>query len=374
MRLVHLAGYGGPYAGSFIPMLRAVMRAARRRGWSGELVFGPAARGRGWLQELREDEIPVRIAPTASRSELSRMVGSILAASDEPTVLHTHFTTFDVPALRAARRRSATAVFWHIHTPHGTGLGVRARNLFKYAVLGRQVDRILCVSAEVAATVRARGGPRDRLVVAPNAIDTERFACASGADREQARRSLGLDPGRPLLVHFGWDWHRKGGDVFCESVRRLADAGRDVAGVTVGGGDAARTAARELGLPPAALRVDEARDDVRVFYAAADVFVAPSRAEGTPYSVLEALSSGAPVVASRIPGHVEIGDEVGACRLVPLDPGAVAETAAAVLDRPAARAADEAAAGRAWVRHNRDLARWSEQLMERYEEALPTGR
>ena len=34
VRLVHLAGYGGPYAGSFVPMLRGVMRAARDRGWS----------------------------------------------------------------------------------------------------------------------------------------------------------------------------------------------------------------------------------------------------------------------------------------------------------------------------------------------------
>jgi hypothetical protein len=33
VRLIHLAGYGGPYPGSFIPMLRAVIGAAARRDW-----------------------------------------------------------------------------------------------------------------------------------------------------------------------------------------------------------------------------------------------------------------------------------------------------------------------------------------------------
>ena len=69
VRLIHLAGYGGPYPGSFIPMLRAVMGAAERRGWSREAVFTPISRERVWLGELDEDGFPTashRRAPRAA--------------------------------------------------------------------------------------------------------------------------------------------------------------------------------------------------------------------------------------------------------------------------------------------------------------------
>jgi glycosyltransferase involved in cell wall biosynthesis len=118
------------------------------------------------------------------------------------------------------------------------------------------------------------------------------------------------------------------------------------------------------------LRVHESRDDVRVFYAAADVFMAPSRAEGTPYSVLEAVSSGTGVVASEIPGHIAIGRNVPACRLTALDSAAMSGAAASLLDRPAQQVQSDARAGHDWMRQNRDLARWSEELIERYEIAL----
>ena len=159
MRLVHLAGYGGPYAGSFVPMLRGVMRAARDRGWSCEAVFGPAASDRVWLDELRDDGIPFRIAPSSSRADVSGLVRSVLAESAEPTILHKHFTSFDIPAAMAAGRHDATKVFWHVHTPHHGSLPMRARNRLKYGLLGRRVERILCVSSELAEVVVDRGAP-----------------------------------------------------------------------------------------------------------------------------------------------------------------------------------------------------------------------
>jgi glycosyltransferase involved in cell wall biosynthesis len=351
-------------------MLRAVARAARERGWSCELVFSPVAHDREWLDELREDGIPFRVAPAASRPELSRLVRSLLSESDEPTILHSHFTTFDLACALAARRRGTAAVFWHVHTPHGHSLRLRSRNLFKYGVVGRTVDCILCVSTELVDVVTKRGAPRDRVVHAPNAVDTGRFPLASTDDRERARRVLGLESAHRVLVHFGWDWHRKGGDLFCETVSRLRGGGRDVVGVTVGGAGAAEAAGARLGLSPDVLRMHESRDDVRVFYAAADVFMAPSRAEGTPFSVLEALSSGTGVVASEIPGHIEVGRNVPACRLTALDSAALSGAAASLLDRPVHQVRGDAAAAHDWVRQNRDLARWSEELIERYEIAL----
>lgn len=374
LRVVHLAGYGGPYAGSFIPMLRAVLGAAAQRGWRAEAVFSPVARDRPWLDELRAESVPFRLAPSVSRREVTGLVRSLLAESDEPTILHTHFTTFDVPCVVAARGREASAVFWHVHTPHGHGLRLRARNLLKYGIAGRGTERILCVSAELADVVIGRGAPRGRVEHVPNAVDADRFDLASAAERDRARRDLGLRPGERVLAHFGWDWRRKGGDLFCAAVARLRDAGGEVVGITVGSEGPARAAARQLGLGSDVLRVHEARQDVRAFYAAADVFMAPSRAEGTPYSVLEAVSSGTAVVASDIPGHIEIGRSVPGCRLAPLaDPAALERATTDLLDRSPHEVDSDARAGHDWVRRNRDLAQWTEALIERYE-AVVGGR
>jgi glycosyltransferase involved in cell wall biosynthesis len=361
VRLVHLAGYGGPYAGSFIPMLRAVMAAGRRRGWSCEAVFGPAARDQGWLAELGQDGILVRLAPSGSRADVSATVSALLAENDSSTILHTHFTAFDIPCARHASRRTATAVFWHVHTPHGGSLRLRARNRVKYTVFGRRVDQILCVSAELADLVVARGAPRNRVVYVPNAIDAERFRLAAQGEREEARRALGLRPGQEVLVHFGWDWDRKGGDLFCAAVARLREAGRDVVGITVGGRDKAGPAVRTV----------SPREDVRTFYAAANVFMSPSRAEGTPYSVLEAILTGTAVVASDIPGHRDVS--APACVLAPLDAGALAAAAAAMLDRPPALGESDARTGHDWVRSNRGLPAWTAALMKRYESVTGVG-
>ena len=366
---MHLAGYGGPYAGSFVPMLRGVMRAARDRGWSCEAVFGPVAKDRVWLDELRDDGIPFRFAPSSARADVSRLVRSLLAESDEPTVLHTHFTSFDIPAAMAAAGHGATKVFWHVHTPHHDSVLMRARNRMKYALLGRRVDRILCVSSELAEVVVDRGAPRSRVEFLHNAVDADRFRLLEREEREIARLRLGLPIGRPLLLHFGWDWDRKGGDLFMQAVQALRARGVEAVGVTVGGGEAAKKLREDLDLTHA-VHVLDPTDDVQTLYAAADVFLSPSRAEGTPYSVMEALSSGTAVVASDIPGHALMGAGIASCLITPHDPAAIATAAERLIDRDDHEISADALSGHLWMRDKLHLPRWSAGLMERYEAAL----
>jgi glycosyltransferase involved in cell wall biosynthesis len=370
---VHLAGYGGPYAGSFVPMLRGVMRAARDRGWTCEAVFGSVAKDRVWLHELRDDGIPFRIAPSNSRGDISSLVRSLLSESDEPTILHTHFTSFDIPAAMAADRHRAAKVFWHVHTPHHGSLPIRARNRLKYTVLGRRVERILCVSSELAEVVEKRGAPNNRVEFLHNAVDVDRFRLLEPEEREIARLRLGLPIDQPLLVHFGWDWERKGGDLFMQSVRKLRERGIEAVGVTVGGGDQARDLRDQLDLGHA-VHVLEPTDDVRALYAAADVFMSPSRAEGTPYSVMEALSSGTAVVASDISGHAMMGAGIESCVITSHDPGQIAAAVERLVDRDPHEVSADSLGAHLWMREKLHLPKWSAGLLERYEQALAPAR
>lgn len=367
MRVIQLAAYTGPYSGSFVPMLRAALLAASGRGWDTRLVLSASAAQYAWTQEISEIGVPITFLDPESRRGLPASIAK-LAAPSGPTILHSHFTRFDIGTVMAAMRSRRTSVLWHIHSPQKPGFAVRARNLVKYALIGRGTFRILCVAPDIAAAVRRRGGPADRVRFFPNAIDTTRFVPSGPSERAAARAALELPADMPIVLHFGWDWERKGGDVFLKLLARLRDDAPGVLGVTVGGGDQANSLARRLGLGDG-VRVIPPLADVRELYAAADIFVSPSRAEGMPFAVAEALCSGLSVVASELPGHRAVAGRAADCRIGPLDPNWMAEEVRALLARPTDAVRRESAAGRDSVVERLDLASWAERLADLQAEA-----
>jgi len=352
MHVAALADYGGPYAGSFVPVLAAVGREARSRGHTFEVVFTPVARDRPWLPEL--EGIPVSFSSGRSLRELA-------SAVPRADVLHTHFTSFDVPALLAARGRAR--VIWHVHTRMDPRLRVRAANAVKYGVLGRRVGRIVCVAPHIEAMVRRRLAPPARTMTILNAIDAGRFPLRTTERVAAAREALGIAPAERVLLHFGRLWHLKGGDVLLEAVRRLDE---EVLVLTVAGEDARRNA-RELGLD-GAVRTLEPVTDVAALYTAADLFVSCSREEGMPYSLLEAAASGTGVVASDIPGQGQIAARLPGARVAALEPAALAAAIDALLGRTAVEARADGEAARAWVRSHADLAIGARRLVDVYEQ------
>jgi glycosyltransferase involved in cell wall biosynthesis len=86
------------------------------------------------------------------------------------------------------------------------------------------------------------------------------------------------------------------------------------------------------------------RTDIPALLAAADVIAVPSRWEGQPLIVQEALRAGRPLVASRVGGIPDLTGE-DAALLVPSDnPARLASAILAVLDDPALASALGAAA------------------------------
>jgi glycosyltransferase involved in cell wall biosynthesis len=367
VRVLQLADFAGPYAGSFVDALQALSDAARARGWSTELVLPDRARARDWTSVLRFERI--RYMATHSRLGMARGIWQIVRESDAPTVIHSHFTTFDVPAVLASVNRSRTIIFWHMHGHNRDAPLVKMRGRIKDSVFGRRVSGILCVAPDVADAVRLGGAPRERVAFVPNAINTDRFPLVSKERARDARSSLPLEPGTAVLMHFGWDWERKGGDLFLAATKILLDRGRKVKAVAVRGGGEARALGEALALGNS-LVIHEPSENAEDLYAMADVFISPSRAEGMPFSIAEALCSGLPTVATRIAGQAVLYGNVSACRLTDFSPDDVADAICSILDRDPQVALAEAVEARKWICRHMDIKPWAEAIVRSYDRAL----
>jgi glycosyltransferase involved in cell wall biosynthesis len=359
--------YGSPFAGSFVPMLRAALTEAAERGWEAQVVLPERARERDWLPMLAEHEFRLLFAPPLARRDRRRWVAELLEGREEPVVLHSHFSLFDDAVAAAAGSRRSVRAFWQVHTVLSTGLAVKAANRFKLSVRARPVERILCVAPHLVGAVVARGAPAEKVVYFPNAIETRAYAPATAPERVAAQQLLGLPPEATVLLHFSRDWRGKGGDLFLPAVRLLRERGRSVVAACARGGDAARELAERLGIADSVFpldRVPRSQD----LYAASDLVMASSRGEGMPLTVLEAIASGLPVVASDIPGHEIPGADLPGLRHAALDPEELAAAAEALLDRDPDAAAQAVLRGRRWIAENMDVVPWARRLMDLYEQ------
>lgn len=369
-RLVQVAEYTLDRAGSFIPMLIATLERARANGWTVEAVFPAEAERLAWVDRFGDAGIPVRFSGARGRRSRASWLVAELSGYEGPTVLHSHFTTWDVPAAQAARRMQRTAVVWHIHSTLRDTPLAWLRNAAKFGLLGRRVAAILCPAENIVDGVRRRLAPRARVRFLPSAIAADSFPMRDSQSRRAARAELGLPAEANVLLHFGWHWHLKGGDIFLETISELQGRGcSELIGLERGGESTAEAAAERAGLA-GAVRVIAPVEDVGRLFAAADVLVCSSRSEGMAYAVLESLCSGTPVVATDIPGHAYIGRQVAACKISARDPAALATAVEEVLARDPVKAGEDADQARAWVAEHLSYESNAERLLGIYDEAL----
>jgi D-inositol-3-phosphate glycosyltransferase len=244
-----------------------------------------------------------------------------------------------------------------------------ARNVLKFTLIGRRVDGVLCPSAYIAGELRRRGIPAKEIVEIPSGIDPDVFPLLSARNRQEARKALGLPEHGTVLLHFGWDWRIKGGDLFMRATQELLRRDRDVIALAQRGGDEARDTAQKLGIEDH-VQVIGMVSDVHQLFGAADIFLAVSVREGMPFSVLESVCSGTPVIASDLPGHSVVAEAVPACTLVHRRPKDVADAVEKILDTSPETRAQQASSSREWVRDNFSAVRTAELLLDTFEANL----
>jgi glycosyltransferase involved in cell wall biosynthesis len=366
--VLHISDYGAPYPGSFVRQLELLDTELSNRGW-GPSAFGfpPRAQDASWHARLRSSGNPVYTVPHTSRTHPFRGSSTIAAIIDAvgSSIVHTHFGSYDLAAVRGMRgaRPADRSLIWHYRTELPGGVGgrrwtQRLKDAIKYRYAGRSVKRCIAVTEAMAREVAARG-MGDRAVANIAGCDTGVFR-PDPASRSRIRGRLRIGDDSVLILHFGWHWQRKGGDLLSAATRTLAARGvGEVAVISVG-------APPEQVEPP--VRPFPFIDRIEELHQAADVFVSASRSEAFGNGLIEALACANVAVAARVEGQRETFEHLDGCVAVPVnDAGAIAEALASLIQRrpdwPALGAAN-----RSHIERNYSMHSWVNRMADIYDE------
>jgi glycogen synthase len=161
----------------------------------------------------------------------------------------------------------------------------------------------------LANAVRDQLNVRRPVRVIPNGIDLDLFDRAGQAD---VRRAFDIPSGRPIILFSGRMERRKGihlckeigGSILSRYEAALVFAGQDVSGYMAGTLLPCLRKEQHRGSVHYLGRLDSAA--VRACLSQADIFLMPSLWENCPYSCLEAMAAGKPVVGSDQGGMPEL--------------------------------------------------------------------
>jgi glycosyltransferase involved in cell wall biosynthesis len=234
-------------------------------------------------------------------------------------------------------------------------------------------EALIAVSDAVAHALAEGGLPRDRIMVVLSGVA---LGTAPG-ERESAllRKRLGLTGGDLLIGIVAHILPHKGYDDLVNALALIKEKLPNVRCLIVGGAPRKRYLSWVLHLAERLSVRDRLilvgpQEDVAPFLCAMDLFVLPSHTEGLPITLLEAMASGRPVVATAVGGIAEVVRDGETGLLVPpRDPGQLAEAVIRLLEAPAlARAMGEA--GRSLVKSAFTLEREARQTSLVYGQVL----
>jgi sugar transferase (PEP-CTERM/EpsH1 system associated) len=292
-----------------------------------------------------------------------------------PSIVHSrNLSGLDslIPAMLAG-------VPWRIHGEHGWETddlqGLNRKNRWNRRLHTPLVNRYVALSRHQERYLIEQVGvePR-RITQIYNGVDIERFHPRDSAEPSRAGGAGAFvigTVGRMQAVKDPLNLV----EAFLHLRRSRPDLAPRVRLAMVGDGalrEAVEARLREAGAWEGA-SLPGAREDVAEQLRAFDLFALPSKAEGISNTILEAMATGLPVVATRVGGNPELVEEGRTGCLVPLsDPAALAAALARYAENPRL-AAEHGAAGRARACEDFSLERMVARYTALYDEGARRG-
>jgi D-inositol-3-phosphate glycosyltransferase len=333
-----------------------------------------------WAQRFEGIGVPVHFAgrfPVPTPAEYEQCVAELSGVLEREAPDVVLANTIDSFAGADAATRLGLPVAWIIHESYEFPVWWQMGH--PSAAEAHARERCLEALFSAAATIFPADATRtlyepyvrgERSLTAPCGVEFGQIdEFRSSADPAAARRSLGLDPDRRVLLALGIAEPRKGNAVLARAWAMVSPDHPDASLHMVG--------ARETPYCEAISRYIEAAGisdscafepptmDPLSWHAAADLFVLASDVESAPIALAEAMAFGTPAVATRVFGVPElISDGLDGILFEPNDVADLAATLDAVLRMDADHLRAMGSRGARRVREHHDPERFAERLGE----------
>lgn len=261
----------------------------------------------GWLEPFKTDLL---LRPNGDQTRRSPLFWLMkMMSAYRPHIVHSR-NWGSIEAVLAAYFVGVPVI---IHSEHGyevemlKGLPLRRRALRRVAY--SCADAVCTVSNELREfhAKQAWSDPR-RIQVLYNGVDTDRFSPDASAGRE-FRQKLGFTQSHFVIGAVGRLVPIKAFDVLLQAAAGVMEQCPEARVLLVGEGPE-RARLQQLVAKDQRLQgrvvFTGARECVPELMNSMDVFVMPSLQEGISNTLLEAMSTGIPVIASRVGGNPEI--------------------------------------------------------------------
>jgi len=297
-----------------------ILDRCRERGWKPAMVFSTDFQNREIMNALEESEIQCVYMDRPKRQFDLRCIRESynLFRSLGCTIVHFH-CVHTSPIIGAAWAGVPIRI-WSNHSSEYTDDGQFPSWVHRLGISTRVTcalaHKVLPVSGSIRDELRRYGVPESRMCVAPVSISLKRYALGPQA-KKAMRASLGLADDQIVVCSVGQGIFRKGWDIL---IRAFAQAYGQVPNMhlLLIGAMAGKTNGKPDSYQKSLLRlVDDLRIQNRVRFlglrhdiadilSASDIFAFPSRAEGLPLALVEAMATGLPCVASSVSGIPEV--------------------------------------------------------------------
>jgi glycosyltransferase involved in cell wall biosynthesis len=328
--------------------------------------------------------LPHGEVPFETHGRMIRGAGEVteLVRNLRPEVLHAATDHRNGSVAMAVRDRTGTPVVyevrgfleetWASRDPARIGSERHLLQREREAHLMRSADAVVTLAETMATEIVERGVPRERIHLAPNAVDDSLLS--ADYDGSVFRESYGIGAGEIVVGSVSSIVAYEGFATLLNAAALLRDQGTPVKVLLVGDGTerpALLELVEELKLTEAILPGRVGPDEALQAQAAIDIFVCPREDLRvcrlvTPLKPVEAMALGKPVVLSDLPALSELVGSDGAGLLVPPgDPEALAKALAGLSGDPERRRA-MGEAGRAEVSAKRTWSRVAETYRDLY--------
>jgi glycosyltransferase involved in cell wall biosynthesis len=176
--------------------------------------------------------------------------------------------------------------------------------------LMKRSDALIAVSKYTVNELKELYGvQKNKIHVIYNGVDIEKFK--PRVNRTELRLEFGLEENKTIILFVGRLYHRKGLETLLHSISLVQKEFNNVSFVISGKGfkkkeESLRNLTKELGIENYVKFLGYVPDDkLPRLYSASDIFVLPAIYENFPFAILEAQSTGLPVISTNVGGIPE---------------------------------------------------------------------